>query len=128
VRRGEYKQVEAMRKLYREEARCQIVADSSLRRGFAEPYLILVDGQMAGCGGVYNQYDPGRLTEFCVMPFARVQALPMFRELLPASEATEIATQTKLLFDGALRDCARNIQSEKFIRGYVHVYVGRASR
>jgi hypothetical protein len=45
VRRGEYKEVEAKRKLYREEARCQIVADSSLRRGFAAPYLILVDGK-----------------------------------------------------------------------------------
>jgi GNAT superfamily N-acetyltransferase len=116
VRRGEYKDVEALREMYRMDARCQIVADSSLRRGFADAYLIVVNGQMAGYGGVYNKYDPGRLTEFYVMPFAQQQASPMFRELLKASGATEIAARTnipRLLM--MLYDCAHDIRTEKIL-------------
>ncbi len=116
VRRCEYKDVEVLRELYRAETRCQIWADSSLRRGYADPYLILLDGRLGGYGGVYNKYDPGRLTEYFVMPFAREHALPMFRELLNVSKAIEIAAQTNIpLLLMMLYDCAHEIRTEKIL-------------
>ena len=116
VRRGEYKDVEALRELYRAEARCQIWADSSLRRGYADPYLILLNGRLGGYAGVYNKYDPGRLTEYFVKPFAREHALPMFRELLGISKATEIAAQTNIpLLLMMLYECAQEIRTEKIL-------------
>jgi hypothetical protein len=39
VERVEYKEVEAARDLYRQEANCQIVCDSLLSRRLADPYL-----------------------------------------------------------------------------------------
>jgi GNAT superfamily N-acetyltransferase len=108
--------VETVRELYRAETRCQIWADSSLRGGYADPYIMLLDGRLAGYGGVYNKYDPGRLTEFFVMPYARAHALPMFRELLHVSKATEIAAQTNIpMLLMMLYDCAHDIQTEKIL-------------
>ncbi len=116
VRRCEYKDVEPLRELYRAEIRCQIWADSSLRRGYADPYLIHLNGRLAGYGGVYNKYDPGRLTEFFVMPFAREHALSIFRELLDVSKATEIAAQTNIpLLLMMLYDTADQIHTEKIL-------------
>jgi len=37
VRRAEYQDVEAMRALYRQELNCQIIRDSFLPRGLADP-------------------------------------------------------------------------------------------
>ena len=68
---------------------CQIRYDSHLGRGLADTYLLLFDGRVAGYGGVLNRYDAGRLTEFYVLPHARVHRQRMFRELLAASGATQ---------------------------------------
>src|SRR5262245_52601917 len=50
VRPAEYRDVEAMRGLYRQELNCQIISDSFLSRGLADPYLILVEGRVSGYG------------------------------------------------------------------------------
>lgn len=110
VRPVEYQEVEALRELYRYEARCQIRYDSMLSRGLADPYLILVNGRIAGYGGVLNRYDKGHLTEFYVLPALRAQATAMFRLLLEASQATHIAVQTNIpLLLTMLYDHAENI-------------------
>jgi len=113
VRKTEFGEIEPLRGLYRQEANCQIVRDSILSRKLADPYLILVDGKVAGYAGVWNKYDPGRVMEFYALPCVRAQALPMFRELLATSHATEIEAQTncplQLLM---LYDCARDIKAE----------------
>jgi GNAT superfamily N-acetyltransferase len=96
VERVEYTEVEALRDLYRQEANCQIVCDSLLRRGLADPYLILVEGRPAGYGGVRNKYEIGRLMEFFTLPHVCSSAQPMFRELLAVSEAIEIEAQTNM--------------------------------
>jgi hypothetical protein len=90
ARLAEYQDVEAMRWLYHQELSCQIIRDSFLSRGLAGPYLILVEGRLGGYGAVFNKYDKGRLIEFYALPHARSLALPMFRELLAASQATHI--------------------------------------
>lgn len=116
VHRGEYREVEALRELYRQEAHCQIIHDVALSRGRAEPYLILVEGRLAGYGAVMTKYDPGRLMEFYTLPFARSLASPMFRELLVVSQATQIEAQTNMpLMLTMLYDCACNIVEEAIL-------------
>lgn len=110
VRQAEYRDVEALRELYRQEANCQIRYDSMLSRGLADAYLILAGGRVAGYGAVLNKYDKGHLTEFYALPPMRSQALPLFRELLTVSRATHIAAQTNIpLLLTLLYDCAENI-------------------
>ena len=116
VRRAEYRDVEALRDLYRQEANCQIIRDSFLPRGLADPYLIHVGGQVGGYGALSNRYDKGRIVEFYTLPHLRGLALPMFRELLGESQATHVEAQTnvplKLLM---LYDCATNVTAEKLL-------------
>src|SRR5262245_33829044 len=110
IRRAEYADVESMRDLYRQEANCQIIHDSTLRRGLADPYLILLDGRTEGYGGVWNKYDPGQLMEFYTLPRSRAAAVVMIRELLAASQANRIEAQTNIpLMLLMLYECATNI-------------------
>jgi GNAT superfamily N-acetyltransferase len=116
VRRTEYQEVEAMRELYRQEANCQIIHDSFLSRGLADPYLILVEGRVGGYGAVGNRYPKDRLTEFYTLPNVRRFALPMFRELLTVSQATQLEAQTNIpLMVLMLYDCAKNITAENIL-------------
>src|SRR5687767_13432221 len=116
IRQAEYQDVETMRGLYRQELNCQIIHDSFLPRGLADPYLILLNGRLAGYGAVSNKYDKGRLLEFYTLPQARRIALPMFRELLSASQATHIEAQTNNpLMLLMLYDCAKNITAENIL-------------
>src|SRR4051794_24360029 len=96
ARRAEYQDVEALRELYRQEANCQIVRDAALRRGFADPYLILVDGRLSGYGAVSNNDDQKRLIEFYTLPQRRSLALQMCLEALTISQATHIQAQTNM--------------------------------
>ena len=116
VRRSEYSEVEAMRGLYRHDANCQIIHDSALSRGIADPYLILVNGRIAGYGGVWNKYDPGRVMEFWVLPSLRSSAGAIFCELLAASGATHVEAQTNMaLMLTMLYDFATNIVEENIL-------------
>lgn len=116
VRRVEYREVEAMRELYRHELGCQIIHDSALARGLADPYLLLLDGRVAGYGAVWNRYHDGQLMEFYTLPARRARALPLFRELLAVSGATRIEAQTNSpLMLLMLYDCAKNIAAENVL-------------
>ncbi len=116
VQRVEYKEVEALRALYRQEANCQIIHDSILARGMADPYLILVEGRTAGYGGVWNKYDIGRVMEFYVLPHVRSEALSLFREFVAFSQATQIEAQTNMpLMLTMIYDCAIDITAESIL-------------
>lgn len=116
VRRAEYSEVETMRELFRNEAQCQIIHDSGLVRGRADAYLIFLDEQIAGYGGVWNKYNPNRLTEFYTLPPVRRFALPLYRELIRVSHATHLEAQTNLpLMLTLLYDCAQNITEEAIL-------------
>jgi GNAT superfamily N-acetyltransferase len=113
VRRAAFPEVEGLRALYRQEANCQIIHDSALARGIADPYLCLIDGRIAGYGGVWNKYHDDQLMEFYTLPAVRRLALPMFRALLAVSGATRIEAQTNMpLLLLMLYDCTQNITSE----------------
>jgi GNAT superfamily N-acetyltransferase len=116
VRRTEYQDVERLRELYRQEANCQIVRDSALSRGFADPYLILLDGRLAGYASVGNRYDVGALLEFYTFPYMRSFALTLFLEVLMVSRATAIQAQTNMpLMLRLLYDCAKNITTDAIL-------------
>jgi GNAT superfamily N-acetyltransferase len=116
VQRVEFRDVERMRDLYRAEADVQLIHDSALGRGLADPYVFLVDGAVAGYGGVWNKYDPDRILEFYVLPHRRREALAIFREFAATSHATSMEAQTNVpLMVQMLYDCASDIKAENYL-------------
>jgi len=116
VSRVEVNDITPLRELYRQEMNCQIVHDSFPRRGFSDPYLIRVEGRIAGYGLVANKHYPDTVNEFHTLPAHRAAALPMFRHLLQASQATKIRAQSNdrsLLL--MLYDCAADITSDAIL-------------
>jgi GNAT superfamily N-acetyltransferase len=105
-----------LRDLYRQEAGCQIIHDSCLRRGIADSFLISIDGAVAGYGGVWNKYDPGRVMEFYTLPWWRGSSLPIYRELVAASGAMEAEAQTNMpLMLLMLYDTCTDIRAENVL-------------
>jgi hypothetical protein len=116
VRRAEYTDVEGLRELYRQEANCQVIHDSILRRGLADPYLIFVNDRLGGYGGVWNSHSTGFVMEFSTLPVWRRDAQRMFRALLEESHATGIEAQTNMtLMLTMLYDFATNIRQESIL-------------
>jgi len=116
VSRVEVNDVAPLRELYRQEMNCQIIHDSFPRRGFSDPYLLRVEGHIAGYGLVANRHDPDTVDEFYLFPDYRPAALPLFRQLLEASRATKIRAQTNdRLMLLMLYDCAANITSDTIL-------------
>lgn len=105
VKRTAFSEIEPLRNLYRQEMNCQIVRDSILPRGLADPYIITIGKQTAGYGGVWNSYDKDRIMEFYVLPHYRTASLAMFHRLIAESGATSAEAQTNsplmllMLFD-----------------------------
>lgn len=90
--------------------------DSILERGLADPYLILVDEQVAAYAGIWNKHFKGRVMEFHTPPQHRAEALEMFRALLAASGATHIEAQTNIpLLAEMLSACGRDITEENIL-------------
>lgn len=88
--------VDHLRRRHRDDAGCQIVRDSILPRGLAEPFGILLGGELVGYAGVWREHFPGRLMEFYLVPEARAHRDACVRALLDASGAEEIEAQTNL--------------------------------
>lgn len=116
IGKAEFGDVRHFREFYRQEANCQIIADSALARGIADPYLIIVDDEIAGYGGVWNRHYEGHVMEFWTVLTMRHFALPMFREFLSVSGATHIRSQSNIAFMTAmLFDCAKKINTENYL-------------
>lgn len=97
VKQVEVAEIEALRDLYRQEMNCQIVHDSWHRRGFTIPYLTSVNGRVAGYATVTvgsRVITEGIVSEFYLLPAHRCLAVPIFRQLLAASQASRIEAQT----------------------------------
>src|SRR5262245_57999000 len=89
-------EIEPLRDLHRREMNCQIIRDSWLRRGFADAYLLRLDGRAVGYGLVGGAPGDPRdaIVEFDVLPRHRGAALPLFRKLVEASGARRIEVQS----------------------------------
>jgi GNAT superfamily N-acetyltransferase len=106
--------VRPLRELHRREMNCQIVLDSWLGRGWADAYLLRVDGRVVGYGlvGGVRANPKDTITEFYVLPPDRGAALPLFRTLIVASGATGVEAQTNdVLLTLMLYDCGTGIES-----------------
>jgi len=103
---------------YRERAACQLVSDSLLRRGAVDPYLIQIDGEVAGYGAVENRYDPGRTADFYLRSDFRDQEGDAFAEFLRVAKPTEIEAQTNIPWQARLLDrFAEDIRTENYLFG-----------
>jgi len=96
VLRTDVQEVHRLRERFRAGAGCQIVRDSALWRGLAEPWLIRVDGHPAGYGAIWTAHFPGRVLEFFLLPENRGDTPALTRAFLSASGATRIEAQTNL--------------------------------
>jgi GNAT superfamily N-acetyltransferase len=112
----EVNEITPLRDLHRQRMNCQIMHDSFPPRGFSDPYLLRVDGRIAGYGLVANRHWPETVHEFYVIPACLPAALPMFRQLLEVSQARQILAQTNdRLLLLMLYDCATNITTETIL-------------
>lgn len=96
VRRVDFRDIEPLRELFREEAACQIVHDSILPRRLADPYLVLCEGEIAAYGGVWTRYFPGRVVEFHALERFRDDRAALFERFIAATGAKEIEAQTNM--------------------------------
>ncbi len=102
VRPVAYQEIVPFRDARRSEAGCQMVRDSILPRGLAEPFLISVGNRPVGYGAVWNAHFPGRAMEFFVSSEWWADASALFREFLVSSRATHVEAQTNMPMMSAL--------------------------
>lgn len=88
--------MEKLRQSFRAGVDCQIVHDSILPRRLADPYLLTVGGAVAGYGGVWTKYHPGRVVEFWIDAPFRGHRTELFRAFLARSGAREMEAQTNI--------------------------------
>ena len=113
---ADYPEVADLRERYRAEARCQVVHDSVLPRGLADPYLVLAGGRVAGYAGVWNKYHEGRIMELYIVPTLRPRTRHIVEELLQVSGATQIEAQTNMPHMLAtLREWTDSVVEEKLL-------------
>lgn len=90
------REIGPLRERYRREAGCQIVRDSILPRGLADPYVIEVDGKAAGYAGVWNDHFPRRIMEWFAVPEYRSIGPKLVEALSEISGARELEVQTNI--------------------------------
>ncbi len=116
ARRVELKEIATLREEYRREAHCQIVRDSILARGLADPYLLVVNGEVAGYAGVWTKHFPHRILEFFAVPRYRARVTDLVRVFATRAKATELEAQTNL-HDGRtlIEECSLEVWTENFL-------------
>ena len=121
VRRVGLDEIALLRQEYRRGAPCQIVHDSILARGLADPYLLFLDGEVAGYAGVWTRYSPDRILEFFTLPPYRARAAELVRALVGQAGARELEAQTNL-YDGRtlIEECATEVWTEKLLFEAAH--------
>jgi len=113
-------EIAAMRDIYRHEMNCQIIHDSlHVRKGWTESYLLLEADAPAGYGSIaVGGPWKGKPTvfEFYLLPHRRSRAFEFFQELLAASGAKLIETQSNdVLLFVMLHAFAVNVASESIL-------------
>lgn len=96
VDRVSFPDIEVYHEEYRRAATCQIIRDSILPRGLADPYILGVNDEVAGYAGVWNRHWKDRIMEVFVAPRFLQLTDELFRCLVAASGATHLEAQTNL--------------------------------
>jgi GNAT superfamily N-acetyltransferase len=120
ARRAEFREIEAMRDIYRQEMSCQIIHDSiHSRPGWTQEYLLIEDGANVGYGSVAVSgpwKEKPSVYEFFVLPQYRTRMFDLFIRLLTASSATMIETQSNdPLLTVMLHTFAQGVTSESIL-------------
>lgn len=94
----EFKGIESLRDLYRQEMNCQIVHDSNpSKKDCSQSYRISVNARLVGYGCVWigsNWMEKDTIFEFFLLPIYRTFAFELFQELRIASRAARIQAQS----------------------------------
>lgn len=102
-----------LRRLFLQEHNCQIRYNAVHERGWSDSYLLLINEVEVGYGSVNAQNIQGTretIFEFYLVPHVRKYANLLFRELILASGATLIETQSNVpLLTAMLHECSENI-------------------
>lgn len=116
ARRVGLEEIALLREEYRRGADCQIVHDSILARGLADPYLLVLDGEVAGYAGVWTKHFPGRVLELFALPRHRARSAELVRAMAAQADATELEAQTNL-YDGRtlIEECSVEAWTEKLL-------------
>jgi GNAT superfamily N-acetyltransferase len=120
TRRAEFREIEAMRDIYRQEMSCQIIHDSiHIRPGWTQEYVFVVGGAKAGYGSIAVSgpwKDKPTVYEFFVLPQYRARMFDLFVGFLTASRAVMIETQSNdPLLTAMLHAFAQNVTSESIL-------------
>lgn len=83
-----------------------------------DPYLIEIDGQIAGYGAVENRYDPGRTADFFLRNDFVEHEERAFAEFLNTVKPTEIEAQTNIPWQARLLErFAKDVRTENYLFG-----------
>ncbi len=119
ITRADEETIKPLRILFLHEGNFQFVCNSYHARNWADNYLLLVDGLMAGYGSLYGETDRNKrdtIFEFYVIPPFRNIAEIFFDKLLPVSKASFIACQSNdALITAMLYRFAKNINAEAIL-------------
>jgi GNAT superfamily N-acetyltransferase len=116
----EFRDIAAMRDIYRQEMSCQIIHDSiHSRPGWTQEYLFREGGAPLGYGSVAVSgpwKEKPTVYEFFVLPQYRTRLFDLFSGLLKTSGATLIETQSNdSLLTVMLHTFAQNVTSESIL-------------
>lgn len=92
-------QIQIFRRLFLEESNCQVRYNAMHERGWSDSYLLTLDGIAVGYGSTNSQNIKGAretVFEFYLVPHVRNHARTLFRELLIASQATLVESQSNI--------------------------------
>jgi len=105
-----------LRDAYVAEANCQLISYSALPRGIADPYVLLLDDEVAGYAGIWNRYSPGHVSEFFVTLGLRRWCPELFRAFVEDGGATHVELQTNTLMGRVIAAMAcRSLRAEKIV-------------
>lgn len=107
--------IASLRRLFLQEANCQIRHNASHERGWSDTYLLSCNGREVGYGAVNGQQVADRDTvfEFYVLPSHRHAATPLFFELLETAQPRYIECQSnEPQLCAMLFEFARDINAE----------------
>src|SRR5262245_44111743 len=98
ARPTELRDIKALRDLYRQEMRCQIIHDSiHSRPGWTQEYLLILDGVLVGYGSVAVsgpwKTQPA-IYEYFVLPEYRTRLFDLFLTFLTSCGVRRIETQS----------------------------------
>ncbi|MBS1598131.1 MAG: GNAT family N-acetyltransferase [Bacteroidetes bacterium] len=119
ISRSSYEMIASLRIFFLQENNFQFIYDKCYRNGWADSYLINVDGENIGYGSVWGKdkrEDRDAIFEFYIIPTFRKFASFIFPRLQFASEARYIECQTNdLLLSTMLYEYAHNINAEAIL-------------